>query len=176
MKNTKKLPYYLFAIIIFIMLKITYYCSTTQDLVFILKPIDKIIELLTGTKSVYNPANGYYHENLDILIDKSCSGFNFWILSFLIFTYLTLKHVDTRLIKIIYFPISLIGTYLLTIFVNSSRIFTSIVIQNQTRNMVEQQHFIHESIGIITNVSFLVLCYVLTEKYLSKKRANAKFA
>lgn len=176
MLTKKNLPYYLTAFGIFILLKFGFTLTDTEDLAFLLKPTDKLVALLTGSHAVYNPSKGYYHANINVLIDKSCSGFNFWILSFLIFIYLTIKYVDTTLFKIISFPVTLVGSYLLTIVVNTSRIFTSIVIQNQTRNMIEQQHFIHESIGIITNVSFLVLCYVLTEKYLTKKRANAKLA
>lgn len=176
MLRNKNLPYYLTAFGIFILLKFGFTLTDTEDLAFLLKPTDKLVGLLTGSHAVYNPANGYYHANINVLIDKSCSGFNFWILSFLIFTYLTIKYVDTTLVKIISFPVTLVGSYLLTIVVNTSRIFTSIVIQNQTKNMVEQQHFIHEGIGIITNLSFLVLCYVLTEKYFTKKRDNAKLA
>ena len=176
MLANKNLPYYLIIIAIFLLLKLGFTRTDTEDLAFLLQPTDTLVGLLTGSHAVYASLTGYYHENIDVLIDKSCAGFNFWIMSFLIFTYLTIKYVDNSLVKVITIPITLFGTYLLTIIVNTSRIFASIVIQTQTKTIFQnQQHFIHESIGIITNVSFLVLCYVLTEKYLSKKRDNAKF-
>ncbi|MEP2448595.1 MAG: exosortase K [Balneola sp.] len=173
----KNITYYFIAVGLFILLKFGFTLADNNDLIFLLKPTDKLVELLTGSYSIYLPVSGYYHEHLDIIIDKSCSGFNFWVLSFLLFTYLTLKHVDNTLSRILTIPTALIGAYLLTIFVNTSRIFASIVVQNQTKNIfLNQQHIVHEAIGIITNLSFLILAYVLIEKLLIHKRQNAKFA
>ena len=173
----KNITYYFIAVGLFILLKFGFTLADNNDLIFLLKPTDKLVGLLTGSHSIYLPVSGYYHEHLDIIIDKSCSGFNFWVLSFLLFTYLTLKHVDKTLSRILTIPTALIGAYLLTIFVNTSRIFASIVVQNQTKNIfLNQQHIVHEAIGIITNLSFLILAYVLIEKLLIHKRQNAKFA
>lgn len=159
------------------LLKFGYTLADNNELIFLLKPTDKIVGLLTGSHSIYLPVSGYYHEYLNIVIDKSCSGFNFWVLCFLLFTYLTVKHVEKTLSKILTIPTALIGAYLLTIFVNASRIFASIVVQTQTKNIfLNQQHIVHEAIGIITNLTFLILAYVLIEKFLIHRRYNAKFA
>jgi hypothetical protein len=50
---------------------------------------------LTGSHSVYISDKGYYHDNLNILIEKSCSGFNFLLLCFCMLT-LTTKHNQKR--------------------------------------------------------------------------------
>ncbi len=90
---------------------------------------------------------------------------------------MTVKYFDKHFHKILTYPFALIGAYLLTIFVNSSRIFASIIVQTQAKNyFVNQQHLIHEAIGIITNLTFLILAYILIEKLLIHKRHNAKFA
>jgi exosortase K len=164
------------AVGLFILLKFGFTLADNNDLTFLLKPTDKLFGLLTGSHSIYLSESGYFHENLNIIIDKSCSGFNFWVLCFLLFTYLTVKHFDKTLSKILTIPTALIGAYLLTIFVNTSRIFASIVVQTQTKGIfLNQQHIIHEAIGIITNLTFLILAYVLIEKLLIHKRYNAKF-
>jgi len=158
------------------LLKFAFRVADNNDLIFLLKPIDTLVGLLTGSHSVYSLENGFFHENLNIIIDKSCSGFNFWVLSFLLFTYLTVRYFNKTLNKILTIPASLIGAYLLTIFVNTSRIFASIVIQRQTQNIfLNQQHIIHEVIGIITNLSFLVLAYIVIEKFLRNRKQNEKF-
>jgi exosortase K len=180
-KNTvqtnKNIPYYLTAVGLFVLLKFGFTVANNDDLIFLLKPTDKLVGLLTGSHSVYLADNGYFHANLNIFIDKSCSGFNFWVLGFLTFTYLTVKYFDKHFHKILTIPFALIGAYLLTIFVNSSRIFASIIVQTQAKNyFVNQQHLIHEAIGIITNLTFLILAYILIEKLLIHKRHNAKFA
>ncbi|MCO6164479.1 exosortase K [Flavobacterium sp. NRK F7] len=177
MQTNKNIPYYLTAVGLFILLKFVFTLADNNDLTFLIKPTDKLVGLLTGSHSVYLPDSGYFHEYLNIIIDKSCSGFNFWILSFLLFTYLTLKHFDRTLNKILIIPTALIIAYLLTIFVNTSRIFASIVVQTQVKNFfMKQQHIVHEAIGIVTNLTFLILAYILIDKLLIHKRYNAKFA
>ena len=177
MQTNKNILYYLTAVGLFILLKFGYTLADNSDLTFLIKPTDKLVGLLTGSHSIYLSESGYYHEHLNIIIDKSCSGFNFWILCFLLFTYLTVKYSDKTLNKILTIPTALIGAYLLTIFVNTSRIFASIVLQTQTKNIIlNHQHILHEAIGIITNLTFLILAYVLIEKLLIHKRSNAKFA
>ena len=173
----KNIPYYLTAVGFFILLKFGFTLADNNDLTFLLKPTDKLVGLLTGSHSIYLSDSGYFHEHLNIIIDKSCSGFNFWILSFLLFTYLSIKHFDKTLSKILIIPTALFGAFPLTIFVNTSRIFASIVVQKQTKSiLLNQQHIVHEAIGIITNLTFLILAYVLIDKLLIHKLHNAKFA
>ncbi|MCL2132278.1 MAG: exosortase K [Lentimicrobiaceae bacterium] len=169
------IPYYLAAIAIFVLLKIGYAFADINDLAFLLKPTAKFVGLLTGSQAVYSPDHGYYYENLNIAIEKSCSGFNFWILGFLVFSYLGLKYFDKHLHKILTLPTALIFAYLLTVFSNTSRIFASVIVRNQTITIFpDKQYLIHEIVSIITNLSFLILAYCLIE-FLLKRRYHAKF-
>jgi exosortase K len=173
MQPSKNIPYYLTAVGLFILLKFGFTFADNDDLTFLLQPTDKLVGFLTGSSSVYFADNGYYHDKLAILIDKSCSGFNFWLLCFLMFTYLAVKYSRKPTHKIVSIPIALACAYLLAIFVNTSRIFASIIVQNQTKFLLpNQQHWIHESVGIITNLSFLILSYYLIEKLLIRKFSN----
>ncbi len=119
---------------------------------------------------------GYYYENLGIIINKSCSGFNFWLISFMAFTYLAVNSSVTTQQKIISIPLSLIFAYLFSIFTNTSRIFVSIVVQSATHQLIVQQLLLHETIGIITNLSFLVLTYYLIDKLLTHLKHNAQLS
>ncbi|MEM9337316.1 MAG: exosortase K [Bacteroidota bacterium] len=173
----KNIPYYLIVVTIFILLKFGFTFANTNDLAFLLKPTNQLVELLTGSHSIYLSGNGYFYEQLNILIDKSCSGFNFWVLCFLLFSYLTVNHFDRSIHKLLTIPAVLTGAYMLTLFVNASRIFASIVVQRQTKNIFhDQQHFIHETIGIMTSLTFLILAYILIEKLLTRQRHYAKLA
>ena len=177
MKTNKNIPYLLPAAGLFLLLKFGFMFARNDEPDFLLKPTSKLIGLLTGSSSVYLADSGYYHERLNIVIEKSCSGFNFWILCFLVFAYLAVKYFDKPLHKILTIPVALIGAYLLTIFVNTSRIFASVIVQNHTKNILfNQQYIIHETVGIITNLSFLVLAYYLTEKLLKHRQYNEKSA
>jgi exosortase K len=92
-------------------------------------------------------------------------------------TFLALRFLDKHLHKILSIPIAFVSAFILTIFVNASRIFVSIIVQPQANYLLPgKQHFIHETIGIVTNLSFLILIYYLIEKQLIKKQGHAKFA
>jgi exosortase K len=171
MQIHKNLPYYLAAVGVFILLKFGFAFADNNTLAFLLKPTTKLVGFLTGSQAVYFADNGYYYEKLNILVEKSCSGFNFWILCFLVFSYLALKYSDKPLHKIISIPTALVFAYLLTIFSNTSRIFASVIARNQTLTIFpDKQYLIHEIVGIITNLSFLILAYYLIEKLLKYVR------
>ena len=169
------IPYYLTAVVLFILFKFIFTHAENNDLTFLLKPTDTLVGFLTGSHSIYFPDTGYYHSELHILIDKSCSGFNFWMLSFVSFTFLAVRYFDIHLHKILALSMALVASYLLTLFVNTSRIFVSIIVHAQTKNIfAEQQHMLHEAIGIITNLTFLVLAYYIIEKIFIYTTHNAK--
>ena len=175
MTPRKNIPYYLTAIGLFILLKLGYTMAGTDDLIFLLSLTDKIVELSTGSQSVFIQGSGYFHQQLNILIDKSCSGFNFWLLCFLMLTFLTLKYSDNKAGKVSAVVSSFIGAYVLTILVNSARICTLIIIQNQNFPLTKHP-IVHESVGITTNLTFLILIYLSVERVLINRNTNAKFA
>lgn len=170
----KNMPYYLVAGALFILLKYWFLFATNSSLAFLLGPVDALVSISTAATSVPT-AVGYYHPRLNIIIDKSCSGFNFWILCFLVFTYPALKYLDKALHKLLAIPAALVFAYILTIFVNTSRIVLSVFVRQQTPLALAGRHqLIHQAIGIVTNLSFLIMAYYFTEKILTRKRHNAQ--
>ncbi len=177
MQTNKNIPYYLTSVGLFILLKFGFKFADNNDLIFLIKPTDKLVGLFTGSHSVFLSDRGYFHEYLNIIIDKSCSGFNFWVLCFLLIIYQTVKYFDKTLSKILTIPAALIGAYILTILINTSRIIASIIVQEQAIHFLpERPHLIlHEAVGIVINLTFLVLTYLLIEKLFIHKRHHAKF-
>lgn len=175
-QTNKNIPFYLTTIGLFILLKFGYTLADNDNLIFLLKPTDKIVGLLTGSHSVYLSDKGYYHDNLNILIEKSCSGFNFMLLCFCMLTFLFLKYANKTILNFLSIPVALFASYLLTIFVNGSRIFVSIIMQQQANNFSPNRpHLIlHEIVGVITNLTFLIIIYIVSEKFLTYKYQNAK--
>ena len=140
---------------------------------FLLKPTDSLISILTNSESVYQVDNGFYHDKFNILIDKSCSGYNFFLLCFLMLLFLFLKYIKRNYNRILSFFLCLIGAYFFTIFVNTSRIYVSVILQNTTIDFFNvEQNIIHESIGVVTNLSFLIIIYLLVDNILIKKYAK----
>ena len=167
--DTASVLYFLSAVVIFVLLKVSFRYADNNDLMFLLHPTDKLVGLLFGLQSKFIHDYGFFYEKMNIVIDKSCSGFNFWILCFLIFAYLGIKYFDKHLQKFLTIPTALFSAYLLTILANTSRISASIIVLNQTSHFFpEQEPIIHQAVGIITFFTFLVLAYYFTEKILKK--------
>jgi len=163
--------YYLIALSLFIFLKYGFTLANNDDLAFLLKPTNYLISLITDSNATYVSENGFIHHQLNIIIDRSCSGFNLWLISYMMLTFLGLKYFKTNYQKILVIPVALSIAYILTIIANTSRIFASIIIQNQATNFqFISSSILHESIGIITNLSFLILVYFLVNKFLYKMK------
>jgi len=174
-KTVENTGYYLTAALIFILLRVGFTLSDDKNLAFLLKPTDKLVSLLTGSHSVFIENSGYFHEKLNIIIGKSCSGFNFLMLSFLVFAWLALKYFNKPLRKYLNIPIALISAWLLAVFVNTSRILASVAVQNRIEFFFPgRRHLIHEAVGIITELTFLVLTYCLIENLLKQRGYHEK--
>ncbi len=171
MNKNSDLLYYLIMIVFFVILKFAYTLAETNHLTFLLTPTTKIIELVSGFQSVYIDNKGYYFQQLNIVIDKSCSGFNFLILNFLMLTFLFLNYFKKGKDKITAVFTALIIAYVFTIIINSFRINTAIIFEDKIALFVNlNRDIIHQAIGIIINLTFLILIYLITEKILNHKK------
>src|SRR5687767_12668761 len=93
--TSRNLPYYAGILLLFLLLKYGYTLSTNDHLLFLLSPINTGIEIITDSKATYTVAEGFEHSRLSIIIDKSCSGFNFCLLSFTLLTLSTIHFYKT---------------------------------------------------------------------------------
>jgi exosortase K len=174
-KTVENTAYYVTAALIFVLLKVGFTLSADNDLAFLLIPTDKLVGLLAGSRSVFIENAGYFHEKLNIIIGKTCSGFNFLLLSFLVFAWLAVKYFNKPLRKFLNIPIAFICACLLAVFVNASRIIASVALQNKIQFFFPGRlNLIHEAVGIITELMFLVLAYCLIENFLKQRGYHAK--
>lgn len=174
MIESNNIPYYLAAFALFIVLKFSFAYADNDGVLFLTQPTNSVVSLITDSDARYSNEVGFYHEELNIVIDKSCSGFNFWILIFLIFLFTALKTIQAKRLKSLAFVLILIGAYLITIMVNSSRILTSMILNETVGN---QYAWMHQAEGAFIYFSFLILFYVLFNYSLKKFSKNhAQFA
>lgn len=163
--NTNNIIIYGAAFAIVILAKTAYKYATNDALLFILKPLSKLISIVTNKDFLYANDIGFYFETLNITIDKSCSGINFWCISFLVFIILLHKVCKTYLQKFLLFPVVILATYLLTLFANTSRILTSLFISKQTDF---NYPWLHQAEGVFIYLSFLIIFYTLLNRSLLK--------
>lgn len=164
--------YYAAAAGLFVILKLVFSFAHNTFFGFMLAPVIVIIELFTGASCVYMPeSGGWYFGALNILIDKSCSGYNFWLLCFIMISFLTLRYFERSSYKAPLILAALFFSYCITLFVNTSRILASILIQNRIGGFLPLKYsaLIHEACGIATNLGFLIIIYILIEKFLTRR-------
>jgi exosortase K len=98
------------------------------------------------------------------------------LLCFLMLVYLGVKYMGRSIYGAFIIPAALLAGYVLTVFVNASRIFAAVIVQKQaSRLLTDRPHLIlHEIVGVVTNLVFLILIYYLSERFLIHKYPDAK--
>lgn len=163
--KTKLYIFYNLILSLVIFAKIAYTQATNDTLIFILKPLSTIVSFILNSDFVYTNTSGYYFEHLNITIDKSCSGINFWIISFTMFSVSILKVTRTNLWRSISIIGVLIASFIFTLFANTSRILTAIFLSNQ----IEKNYtWLHQAEGVFIYTTLLILTYSIFNHFISK--------
>jgi len=165
----KNIIYYLLAVIVFVILKMAFTWADNNDLAFLLGPTDNLVGLVTNSASHIIDDGSYYHKELNILIDKSCSGFSFLLMCFLMLSFMSIKAASERHYKILIIPFVLVLSYVIAIFVNSSRILFSVLINESSFPVVSGNYsWLHQAEGAFVYLFFLIVIYMSYEKLTSK--------
>jgi len=163
------LPFYTAAVFIFVLLKFGFRELETNSLLWLLKPVSILVEMFTGLKATYIEQEGFYFGNIDIVINKSCAGYNFGLLCFLMLSGLALNFYHSVFKKTAVLFGSLLIAYCLTVFVNACRILSSITISNINSILPFNESTIHQATGITINLSFLIIIYLVTNYFLTNR-------
>lgn len=162
-------PHCAVAIVAFMVAKLLYARATTADVQFLLAPTNALVELMLNSTSVFDPARGYVHSGLRIVIDRSCAGGTFWLLSWLLLTstYLHQHGRQPVLTALVLVAIS----FGLTLSVNAARIVGAVTLSRTLPASVPQPAWLHEAQGALVYLFFLVACHFALLFFLSKTSA-----
>ena len=149
-------------------LKYYHAMSSTQDLFFMLWPVNKIIQIVLNTETVYLKT-GFYIPSLNILIDKSCSGANFFILTFCVLSSTAPYYLFNIRNSILLFVILFLVAYGLTIGVNAARILSVILLLPLQSNLpwITTRWF-HQAEGAVIYLCALLIAYLVIKKVFIK--------
>ncbi len=135
-----------------------------------MQPIVKTVSFLTELNFSFIENHGYYNEAHNILINKSCSGTNFYLISLTTFICILIYFEKFNYSKL---PTVILLTYLCTFIANASRIYISIISTiNPYYNFNEQESF-HHLEGTFIYLFFLIF-FSLTFYLLSKNTLKIK--
>ncbi|WP_338814640.1 exosortase K [Bernardetia sp. Wsw4-3y2] len=129
--------------------------------VWLLKPTTIWVEQITGLNFDFLQNEGYVctHTLPITIIDKSCSGLNFWLMALLLGTFLLYKKV-TNLWQFFYSFMAVFGlAWLVTIIANTGRIVISIKFLPLLIPYIDYSQS-HLLLGIFIYITMLILYYL----------------
>ena len=161
--------YYGGVVVVAMGMKFLHAISATDDLLWLLGPVDFIVRVFVGESSVYIPGEGYYFESAGILIDRSCAGVNFLIITFCTLTTISLPFYTKSKTRIGLFTGTLPLAYCLTVVTNASRILGALrLLSFKVRFPVIGTSWFHEAQGALFYLTSLLLCTLLLN-YFNKQ-------
>ncbi|WP_375562917.1 exosortase K [Bernardetia sp. OM2101] len=134
--------------------------------VWLLKPTTIWVEQITGLDFDFIQNEGYVCSQIlpITIIDKSCSGLNFWLMAFLLGAFALRKKV-TDFWRFFYFFIIAFGlAWIVTIIANTGRIVISIKFLPLLSPYIEYSQS-HLLLGIFIYVTMLILYYLVLRKW-----------
>jgi len=161
----KNIIFYSIILGLFVLLKLLVKQADNNDMQFLLSPLSYLISLFFGEKSIYSLEMGYFFQNMNITIDKGCSGFNFWMMSFVLSAFILIQLFGKWWKKLSLILLSFCLTYLVTIVVNFSRIVIAIFLQKTPFSFLHGKQ-IHLLEGGMIYLTTLVLIYLFLTNYI----------
>ncbi len=130
LKLNKQVPIDLFFLgfiaIAALSLKLFYANCQTEDLKLFLKPVSMVVSFFTGASYHFSGETGYLFPSLNITIERSCSGVNFFVMAFCMVSISTLPFYKTAFRKTLALTGFTFAAFLFTILANSSRIIIAV--------------------------------------------------
>lgn len=152
-------------------LKSYYSTATPNDLLWILAPTTALVELLSGQRFVFESYFGYLSSDRLFVIAVPCAGVNFLITAFLMVALRRLWRERFEIRTWYLIPLAAAIAYVATIIANATRIFVALELRARSveiSGLTNDQ--LHRLEGIVVYFGFLLLLFVVLERFESGKR------
>lgn len=146
-------------------LKFYYSTATPDELLWILTPTTRLVELFSGRSFAFESLAGYMSSDHRFVIAVSCAGVNFLVTSFLLLELRRLWRQRMQPVSWHFIPRSAALAYLTTLIANTVRICIALEMQ---RHSVKASWLtgnqLHRLEGIVVYFGFLLLLFLVTER------------
>lgn len=166
---TVNLIFYIIAGIFVLSLKVFYSNCNSTDILFVLYPVTKLVEIFWGIGFYFENLMGYCSYDYSIVIGKGCSGINFYIILFSMLMFSFIGHFKRIITKIAGFLFFILVSYVLTIVVNFFRITGSIFIIRSGYFTGIDKDALHMGTGVLFYFFFLSIFYFIAVKLFQKE-------
>jgi exosortase K len=154
-------------------LKFYYSTATADDLLWILRPTTALVELLSGQRFDFESYAGYVSNDHRFVIAAPCAGVNFLITAFLMVALRRLWRERFRAIRWRFIPLAGLLAYVATLIANTTRIWLALEMRAWAvsfSGLTNNQ--LHRLEGIVVYFTFLLLLFVLIERFESSQRRS----
>ncbi|MGL5436732.1 MAG: exosortase K [Lachnospiraceae bacterium] len=169
--------FYLIGLIIILSVKYYYRNASSDDLKWILTPTAWWVQTISQISFEYESQLGYVSHEFRFILAPSCSGVQFMLISIATLLFSFIHRMKTKRMGFNWLMISMISSYLFTIFVNGLRIILSIYLPPYL-SFCDQwmtAEKLHSLIGIAVYFTSLLVgyhiaglaCKGITSRYLS---------
>ena len=149
-------------------LKAFYSTATADDLLWILTPTTALVELLSGKRFDFESYAGYMSSDHTFVIAVPCAGVNFLITAFLMLSLRRLWRERFHSIGWTFLPFATVLAYVATLIANTVRISLALELRAravQVGSLTGNE--LHRLEGIVVYFSFLLLLFVVMERFES---------
>jgi exosortase K len=135
---------------------------SSDELRFLLYPVQGLVAVFTGQSSFYVAGEGYQFSGF--IIEKSCAGVNFLVICWCTLAYLSIQNQHKQSVKIKALLWSIPLSYGLCILANTFRILSALVLK---RLPGLHGPNVHEALGVVVYLSVLLLATALFHHFLN---------
>lgn len=147
-------------------LKAFYSSATADDLVWILTPTTVLVELLSGERFEFESYAGYMSSDRRFVIAVPCAGVNFLITAFVMLALRRLWRERLQPVSWCFLPVAVMLAYVATLLANTTRIWFALGRRADAAWVTWLTHNqLHRLEGIVIYFLFLMLLFVLTERF-----------
>ncbi|HKV33043.1 MAG TPA: exosortase K [Pyrinomonadaceae bacterium] len=147
-------------------LKAFYSSAAADDLLWILTPTTVLVELLSGRSFEFESYAGYMSSDHRFVIAVPCAGVNFLITAFLMLALRRLWRERFQPVSWFFLPVTVVLAYVATLLANTTRIWFALEVQAGSAWLTWLTHNqLHRLEGIVIYFLFLMLLFVLTERF-----------
>lgn len=149
-----------------LVLKYFYSTASVNELRWILAPTTVLVELLSGKSFEFESYMGYMSSDHTFVIAAPCAGVNFLLTAFVMLGLRRLWRDRFQAVRWSFLPAVAVTAYVATLIANTVRICVALEgleLSGLTRNQV------HRVEGIVVYFGFLLLLFVVMERFESAK-------
>lgn len=135
---------------------------------FLLAPVSWLSGILSGVHFVFVPEIGFCGTSPSataIIIEKSCSGGNFFIILFSLLIFTQLRKLSCFTGKMLAFAGMLVFSYLSSILASALRVAASILLLDIS--FEASPVLVHNIIGILTYFTAICACYLVAQRLVA---------